>query len=295
MKNDLTKTNSSSIGVLGYPKKVQRIHNEFNTASDRTLLAAQEILAEVAKKDIQKGQRLKRIGFSRANQVEESDQLVSLQKKALEDAELVQYYRNKYPLHKFIMEADIDRICSKYNLVRGPLNLFKGFVPDKNLRDIENFRFDRNDSAVEYNYKVTEVNFSWALKEQDREIVRKYLKTINSTIVSDVPPSKLDRASLRAIFLEEDIKKKTGIRIDLVNDCRLQVDGSDTRTICAPLKDMDMTGKILRGNKIQDAFSTIFSVKKDPIVIEKVKGGGLIVTAWGDEASDPLVVNEINN
>jgi len=33
----------------------------------------------------------------------------------------------------------------------------------------------------------------------------------------------------------------------------------------------------------------------DPVVLQPVKGGYLILTAWGDEASDPLVMNEINN
>ena len=35
--------------------------------------------------------------------------------------------------------------------------------------------------------------------------------------------------------------------------------------------------------------------EKDPIVLAKVKGGYLIVTAWGDEATDDLVFNHINN
>lgn len=33
----------------------------------------------------------------------------------------------------------------------------------------------------------------------------------------------------------------------------------------------------------------------DPVVLYPVREGYLIVTAWGDEASDPDVVNEVNN
>jgi hypothetical protein len=36
-------------------------------------------------------------------------------------------------------------------------------------------------------------------------------------------------------------------------------------------------------------------VKDDPIVLQPVDGGYLVVTAWGDEASDPLVVNANRN
>ena len=33
----------------------------------------------------------------------------------------------------------------------------------------------------------------------------------------------------------------------------------------------------------------------DPVVLQPVNEGYLIVCAWGDEASDELVVNSINN
>ena len=58
--------------------------------------------------------------------------------------------------------------------------------------------------------------------------------------------------------------------------------------ICAPIKDMKV-----------DAWERISNYQivpvPDPVVLKEVKGGFLIVTAWGDEASDPNVVNEINN
>lgn len=58
--------------------------------------------------------------------------------------------------------------------------------------------------------------------------------------------------------------------------------------ICAPLKDMEITTRQqVVGYKIQDI--------PDPVVLQPVEGGYLIVCAWGDEASDEIVVNEINN
>lgn len=55
--------------------------------------------------------------------------------------------------------------------------------------------------------------------------------------------------------------------------------------ICAPLKDMEISGKSqVIGYKIQDV--------PDPVVLQPVKNGYLIVCAWGDEASDENVVNE---
>jgi len=60
--------------------------------------------------------------------------------------------------------------------------------------------------------------------------------------------------------------------------------GKLTLKICAPLKDMDTTGKELRDYKLVN--------HPDPVVLQPVKGGYLIVTAWGDESKDELVVNE---
>jgi hypothetical protein len=65
--------------------------------------------------------------------------------------------------------------------------------------------------------------------------------------------------------------------------------------IAAPLKDfnvddMELTKGELKRKPVVD---------EDPIVLQPVRYGGkthfLIVTAWGDEASDPLVLNQNHN
>jgi len=62
--------------------------------------------------------------------------------------------------------------------------------------------------------------------------------------------------------------------------------------ICAPKKDMDLKGLKKLGLFFQSFTTVTFP---DPVVLQPVKGGFLIVTAWGDEASDELVINSINN
>jgi hypothetical protein len=58
--------------------------------------------------------------------------------------------------------------------------------------------------------------------------------------------------------------------------------------ICAPIKDMDISGlELEEGYKLTRKLDI-----PDPVVLQPVNGGYLIITAWGDEASDPLVVNE---
>lgn len=67
-----------------------------------------------------------------------------------------------------------------------------------------------------------------------------------------------------------------------------KVEGEQKLQICAPISDMNTEGYDLKGHKL---------VKKipDPVVLQPVKGGYLIVCAWGDEASDELVVNQKMN
>jgi hypothetical protein len=63
-----------------------------------------------------------------------------------------------------------------------------------------------------------------------------------------------------------------------------------TLNICAPLKDMNVQGYSLKGNRlIKDI--------PDPVVTKlKIHKNGtrchIILTAWGDEASDPAIANE---
>jgi hypothetical protein len=60
--------------------------------------------------------------------------------------------------------------------------------------------------------------------------------------------------------------------------------------ICAPLKDMEIPSThSLSGYKIK------IKEVPDPVVLQPVNGGYLIVCAWGDEASDEIVVNEKMN
>lgn len=49
------------------------------------------------------------------------------------------------------------------------------------------------------------------------------------------------------------------------------------------------TTKHLVGYKIQNIPAP------DPVTLQPVKGGYLILAAWGDEASDEIVVNQNNN
>lgn len=77
---------------------------------------------------------------------------------------------------------------------------------------------------------------------------------------------------------------ESGLITEAVKD-KESVKPANKFKICAPITDMETSGNRIVGHQIIP----------DPIVLHAVKGGYLIVTAWGYEASDRAIVNEINN
>lgn len=266
-----TKAVESNPAKGGYPQIVYEIHNEFLTAGDKILEQAKKVLNESAKKSMEKGHRLSAIGFKNVPEVVHAMSIFVTDKIA----KLVEYYFVNYPNNKFITEEQVRGICLKYNLFCGDISLFKGFVPDKNLTQIEEFKIkDQDKNIVELrNTCVTEVSLGWY---NDNELPKQ-----EYIIAGGVLPA--------TTTIHEEILAKAislGVRRDLVYIQR-QRKGSALQ-ICAPLKDMETKGMDISEYKISEHHP-------DPVVLHPVNGGYLIVTAWGDESTDELVVNQTQN
>lgn len=266
-----------------YPQEVEVIHNEFFTAADSILHEAGCLLRELEEKDLTKGKRLAAIGFGKTMEavvaVEAENKLATTK----EIADLVLYYRVNYPNNKFITEGQVKQICEKYRLVFGGISLYKGFVPEKKLIEIENFQLkeiDRFDISKPI-YFVTTDNGSkdWSIIDiQDSdfasEVVKKYINTSYHYVEHTCPSLNNGKGKVVSHLAQPELLN------DMVGF-----------KICAQLKDMEIEmSSIKEGYKVYKEISV-----PDPVVLQPVKGGYLIVCAWGDEASDEIVVNEINN
>lgn len=242
-----------------YPKEVQEIHNEFDIAADKLVEQAKSIIAESAKLDIDKVSRLEKLGFKQVAQVTTLKPMIEKSKISEEQIKLVKYYQENYPLNKFITEEQVKEICHKYNLVCGDVDRFKGFVPEKNLREIENFKLKEKDYSDEYEYGFIKSLEEWNSRFKPSQRIKggrsnggtlRYEEIFNSIVGKEKLPLK----------------------------------------ICAPVKDMDISGlKLVEGYKLEKKHIP------DPVVLQPVNGGFLICSVWGDEASDPIVQNPINN
>lgn len=226
-----------------YPSIVHQIHKEFNEASEKALKEAQQVLDSCQNVSMDKAERLAKLGFQNTKEVQELQDFKSKQGSAKTRAKLIQDASIYYPLYKFITAEDVKTLCTKYGLICGELQLFKGFVPEKNLKDIEN--------SLDVLPKFYEIG------------LKALYSYIGQSIISQKEYDKL----------VESGKDKDHYITEV----------SPSFYICAPPKDMKQEGYSLKG---------AFLVKDDPIVLLKLQKGYLIIAAWGDEASDPLVVNE---
>lgn len=259
-----------------YPKEVMEIHHEFETASDKLLENAYNIINSQPKVNESKVERLKKFGFKQVKEIEEVTKVIEATSLSKEQIQLIQYYKQNYPFNKFITEKQVKEICHKYNLVCGDVNRFTGFVPDANLNDLEKFRLKDKDITVQG------VLWGSGLK---KEIYSITLDTYNILLKNKQIKGE-DKDNLdgdQRWCHASDLNIEGGYNyFDNIEKSKLQ--------ICASIKDMDIKGlELVEGYKLQKPHIP------DPVILQPIKGGYLIITAWGDEASDPLVVNEINN
>ena len=267
-----------------YPEVVQQIHREFMSAADRLLADANAVIADASTKDVEKVSRLEKLGFKQVQQVADIKPLMQKAELSKEQIELVNYYKREYPLNKFIVESQVKEICYKYNLVCGDVGRYKGFVPEKNLREIEKFKIKNNDAIIA---EVVAIFFDSTRKPLGG--MSKDELTRDAWGIERGGSATFGRGGIVRDHFSKRIQ-------DFFNDDSIQYlrvkgfVGGDKLQICAPVKDMDIKGlELADGYKLQKIHVP------DPVVLQPVKGGYLILTVWGDEASDPIVTNEINN
>lgn len=263
-----------------YPKVVQEIHKSFFTAGDVLLAEAETVLSKAID---EKALRLKKLGFTKAIGVPEIEEQVKEREIKEVQAKLIQQYKMRYPNQKFITEDMVAKINKKYNLVCATIDRYKGFVPEEKLKAIENFAVQSKDKSEKM---LTNFKFSYTSSDS------RSIKLLESLNITSVPMSALvtNHLDLNQIVGSKNLHK--------VSSQYLRLDSYDiidktSLEICAPAKDMDLTG--LTQTK-EGFFAKLTRVEcPDPVVLQPVKGGYLIIAAWGDEASDELVVNHAMN
>jgi hypothetical protein len=176
-------------------------------------------------------------------------------------------YERKYGgIYKFIFESQLERVCEKYDLYVRRVNQFIGDIPEKNIKEMMKFKVYLQDLPI----KIP--NEAW----------------LNTYEINVIPNS---------------FNPAAGSQINLSNVGKIEaISASRNRVIIqiAAVKKMfseeafkESQARIIENEGYEPPPKN--KVELDPIVLCKVKGGYLVITAWGDEANDELVVNQNNN
>lgn len=287
----LFKKSASNEVVIAEPKAelrgkttnevIEEIHETFYTEVDKLLASAKIANSlDTDKQDlIEKCARLKALGFTNTKEVKEAEAEIARLDELKRDneakktlIEAINYFSFKYPNYKFITEKSVGKICAKYNLVYGVIDRYIGTVPDKNLKHIEDFRVIEDDECFVYE----ELLYSMLIGGE--RSIRKEYKTSEHFKREQELRNNPEHYMRSMQFSRMDYR-------EINMKCPLE--------IAAPLKDFNMQGMEVKGHKISKIEIP------DPIVLKPVIFNNqkhyLIVTAWGNEASDELVVNQKYN
>ena len=284
---------------------IKQIHGDFDSAQDRLLLEAKELLSSL-NLDSETGlesmaDRLKAIGFDNSELVKKVETIKKKREKqqskivtTQKQAEIIEYNKFHYPMLKFLTIKELDRICNKYGLIYAQSTAYIKDVPEKNILDIERVqplkREDYPDTIITHKYKIYNWPSSfhlWYLNPSDIPIRFRHSIKIGIPHGSD--------SSLSRVGLADVIK-----RASLITEDRRSIDFEDSFSskddrmglfIAAPKSHFNLKGL---SNDGLGFFKTNW-IKNDPIVFRYVKGGVQVITKWGLEAEEPeLFVDKMN-
>ena len=270
------------LGVnLDYPKAVQQVHGDFLNASNALVIMSEKLLKIPDTAKIKKGKRLSFLGFNKSTEGKEYKEKEDISEYSKQCIEYVREYAIKFPLHKFITTNQVKDICNRNGLIYGSVDRFNGFVPDKNLKELEEFM------------NMYDFSNYWTIDSKTIDLTGytpKYRRGYshffdNSSIddyifqgAGDFEDSGFEGFYGKNIFNGELLNLTQGFNGKL-HKSKLQ--------ICAPLKYMDTSGMIIRDHKV--------IIDEDPIVMHEVPGGFIIATMWADEQFDPFQEETLRN
>lgn len=271
----------------------KQIHTDVFSAQEALLEETRRVLSqplpeikEFNEDEIGRLERLKEMGFSSTKQVKRLEELKIERDKKEQEAEenrkiqeWVKHYNLHYPQHKFIDNNTVNKICNKYGLVLARVSDYIDDIPEKNQKEIVDFRIKKKDARCIERISHRGLGSRGGGKTTERFSKIPYIDP------AEDEREKIERLAMGSFrttrtFCEEGAMKAS--EEDMISGQSLQ--------IIAPPNKIDMTGKEVHGNKVYDKVEI-----KDPIVLQPVAKGYLIITAWGFEAEDEDVVNPVKN
>jgi hypothetical protein len=298
---------------------VQKIHNEFDTAQDRILKECDKILSSLnipTETQVErKAKLLKELGFINVETVKVAKS-ISLMNKKIEEkinltnkqADLIRYYKQKYPLDKFITISELERICKDYKLVYAPASKYIRDIPEKNVLEMASrTKISKEDLYPTNLYTFRATKFFGRYSSSYYSPYKKQLK--NKTFQIELSDFEHEVVSKNSIESDRLVAKKLGYTLNtnpspsrfktqaLYNSAEITKIDKSGLFIAAPKSHFDLKGLF---NKGLSYFNMSKIEIKDPVVFEFCKEDICrIVTKWGtdDDQSylDKSLINETHN
>lgn len=245
-----------------------------------------------------------------------------------------EFNRRYFGMHKFILKEQLERVCEKYNLFVRDLKFFAGDIPEKNIKDMMDFKVAIDD-LVYFPDWIIQRAMTKNLKELRDGLDKSQVDNLifhNNIMVKDLTHQTLiDLSIKRRPEIENLIKSTIGINFNQkipLNEVQITINKIFNKIVNhlfdgnkSTLKDMrrlsGLSGRddswlanieiaAVKSLFTDDAFRNDTSrlgnqqnellatgqVDLDPIVMIKNHRGYIIITAWGDEANDELIVNQ---
>lgn len=301
--------------VVVDPKEViKKIHEEFDTAEDRILQEAKNLL-EI--KDLtsleEDASLLRKLGFDSNKKVqvlEEEFRRKRLNEQAneikLDIQRNILHMKGKYPSLKFLTMVELDRICERYGLIYTSVKYYKGDVPMKNLLEISNApKLDYHDDgsntcvmSIKYFYSDVPKEIRSQIEDRRFYFERDEMKDYHGSTIRSFADFR-DRHA-RYILI------KNGVNLDAYDgiiishyDNSVEYANLDNSGlfIAAPRNEFDEE-KIPSYNRGHYGYFDVtekYTNLNDPIVFRFCKGGIQVITKWGLEGDDPTLINDSVN
>lgn len=255
---------------------VQEIHDSFDTATQKAVEQAKNIIAKANYANLEKRVSILRsLGFNNMPEVLEHDEGKSERAKAAATITTSEKWSQAYPQYKFITLENVVALCKKYGLFCAPVGRYKGSIPEKNLQEIASFKVKDEDIYYEEKGWVDrfEFDFNNSYRFRSQAFVAEAMALYEKEMFRVRAPMD---AHDRYMFDQRNPTRPTFTPVP--------------KFICAPKGDF-----VIKDNEKVHGEVFITQEIKDPIVLHYVKDGFLIVSKWGPEAEDPAVINEKMN
>ena len=269
---------------------VEQIHNDFNSEVNRILQDCGIVLESEEKYQsiIEKAKVMRDLGFHNAKTAVVGHK----ENKDIEDAKrnirAIKYFQEKYPLYRLITKESITKLCEKYDLYCASAGNYIDDIPDKNLKEIQRFKISKLDAThltTDFHAEIAFPSF-YLIKD---DLIRESDFSIKSELLKRIREYNLQNKEEQEKYFEFLDNRSKYYEKDYCIVAPLRMFKPNTKF------DRETRFEQRHGHRLDKDGNLI----PDPIVLKSVMFENeeyfLIVSAWGDEASDPLVVNSKMN